>query len=76
MNKKDLAVLCLHLMVINMNKNNNNNLKQLSIGMLVLDFIALINLVIQIYLKDISYSSYIVLLICNLVVYITYKKNK
>lgn len=56
--------------------SSKKNLKQLTIGMIVLDFVALLNLLIQIYLNDVSYSSYIVLLLCNLIVFVTYKRNK
>lgn len=66
-------------MVTKMKKDgasSKKSLRQLTIGMVVLDFVALINLLIQIYLNDVSYSSYIVLLICNLVVFVTYKRNK
>lgn len=56
--------------------SSKKNLKQLTIGIIVLDFVALLNLLIQIYLNDVSYSSYIVLLLCNLIVFVTYKRNK
>lgn len=56
--------------------NKKNNLKELAIGMIILDVIAVLNLILQIYLKDISYSSYVVLIICNVVVFTTYKFNK
>lgn len=57
-------------------KNNKNNLKNLVIVMIIFDVIALLNLVLQIYLKDISYSSYVVLILSNIVVFTTYKYNK
>lgn len=57
-------------------KRKNKNLKQLVIAMIILDILALFNLGLQIYLKDITYSSYVVLVICNIVVFGTYKTNK
>lgn len=56
-------------------KDKKNNLKKLLIGMLILDVIAVLNLGLQIYLKDISYSSYLVLILSNMAVFITYKKS-
>ncbi len=57
-------------------KNNKNDLKNLVIVMIIFDVIALLNLVLQIYLKDVSYSSYVVLILSNIVVFTTYKYNK
>lgn len=56
--------------------NKNKNLKKLVIAIIILDILSLFNLGLQIYLKDISYSSYIVLLICNIIVFGTYSINK
>lgn len=53
-----------------------NNLKQLITGVIILDCFSILNLILQIYLDDISYFSYVILFICNLVVFITYKFNK
>ncbi len=55
---------------------NKNNLKQLIVGVIILDCFSIFNLILQIYLNDISYFSYILLFICNLVVFITYKLNR
>lgn len=59
-------------------KNNadKKTLKSLVIGMVVLDVVALFNLILQLYLNDVFYQSYIVLLISNIVVFVTYKINK
>lgn len=58
------------------NKADKNTLKSLVIGMVVLDVVALFNLILQLYLNDVFYQSYIVLLISNIVVFVTYKINK
>lgn len=58
------------------NKADKKTLKSLVIGMVVLDFVALFNLILQLYLNDVFYQSYIVLLISNIVVFVTYKINK
>lgn len=58
------------------NKADKKTLKSLVIGMLVLDVVALFNLILQLYLNDVFYQSYIVLLISNIVVFVTYKINK
>lgn len=53
-----------------------NNLKSLFIAMVILDVVAILNLILQIYLKDVSYPSYLVLILSNIIVFATYKKNK
>ena len=58
------------------NKADKNTLKSLVIGMVVLDVVALFNLILQLYLNDVFYQSYIVLLISNIVVFVAYKINK
>ena len=58
------------------NKADKKTLKSLVIGMVVLDVVALLNLILQLYLNDVFYQSYIVLLISNIVVFVTYKINK
>ena len=58
------------------NKADKKMLKSLVIGMVVLDVVALFNLILQLYLNDVFYQSYIVLLISNIVVFVTYKINK
>ncbi len=58
------------------NKADKKTLKSLVIGMVVLDVVALFNLILQLYLNDVFYQSYIVLLISNIVVFVTYKINK
>lgn len=55
---------------------SKNSLKSFVIAMIILDVTALLNLVLQVYLKDISYSSYLVLILSNIIVFTTYKKNK
>ena len=57
------------------NKVKTNNLKQLIIGMIALDLLAILNLVLQIYLNDVSYFSFVLIIICNLVVFIMYRLN-
>lgn len=44
--------------------------------MVILDVVAILNLILQIYLKDVSYPSYLVLILSNIIVFATYKKNK
>ena len=51
-------------------------LKRLIYVMLVFDVFALIYLGVQIYFKDITYSSYVVLLFSNFVVFLMYKLEK
>ena len=58
------------------NKADKKTLKSLVIGMVVLDVVALFNLILKLYLNDVFYQSYIVLLISNIVVFVTYKINK
>lgn len=58
------------------NKADKKTLKSLVIGMVVLDVVALFNLILQLYLNGVFYQSYIVLLISNIVVFVTYKINK
>lgn len=58
------------------NKADKKTLKSLVIGMVVLDVVALFNLILQLYLNDVFYQSYIILLISNIVVFVTYKINK
>lgn len=48
---------------------SKNRFKKFIIPMLILDLVGIINLILEIYLKDISYSSYIVLIICNIIVF-------
>lgn len=55
---------------------SKNSLKNLVVAMIILDVIALLNLGLQFYLKEISYPSYLVLILSNIVVFTTYKKNK
>ncbi len=55
---------------------NKNSLKNLVVAMMILDVIAVLNLGLQVYLKDVSYPSYLVLILSNIVVFTTYKKNK
>ncbi len=55
---------------------SKNNLKNLVVAMIILDVIAVLNLGLQVYLKDVSYPSYLVLILSNIVVFTTYKKNK
>ncbi len=58
-------------------KNKERNvLKGSVIAIIIFDIIALFNLALQIYLKDITYSSYIVLLFSNIIVFVTYKISK
>ena len=51
-------------------------LKRLIYVMLAFDVFALIYLGVQIYFKDITYSSYVVLLFSNFVVFLMYKLEK
>lgn len=64
----------------NLTKEENNqrkqNLKKLVIAMIILDFVGIFNLVLQIYLKDISYFPLIILIVCNIIVFGTYKITK
>lgn len=55
---------------------SKNSLKNLVVAMIILDVIAVLNLGLQVYLKDVSYPSYLVLILSNIVVFTTYKKNK
>lgn len=55
---------------------SKNSLKNLVVAMMILDVIAVLNLGLQVYLKDVSYPSYLVLILSNIVVFTTYKKNK
>ena len=58
-------------------KNKERNvLKGSVIAIIIFDIIALFNLALQIYLKDITYSSYIVLIFSNIIVFVTYKISK
>lgn len=57
-------------------KSKKSNLKKYLIAMLIIDVIAVLNLGLQIYLKDISYPSYLVLILSNIIVFITYKRSK
>ena len=52
------------------------SLKRLIYVMLAFDVFALIYLGVQIYFKDITYSSYVVLLFSNFVVFLMYKLEK
>lgn len=56
--------------------NSNKNLKQLVKGLIVMDILVVLNLFLQIYLRDISYISLITIIICNIIVFATYKMNK
>lgn len=55
---------------------SKNSLKNLVVAMMILDVIAVLNLGLQVYLKEVSYPSYLVLILSNIVVFTTYKKNK
>ena len=51
-------------------------LKRLIYIMLAFDVFALIYLGVQIYFKDITYSSYVILIFSNFVVFLMYKLEK
>lgn len=55
---------------------SKNSLKNLVVAMMILDVIVVLNLGLQVYLKEVSYPSYLVLILSNIVVFTTYKKNK
>lgn len=52
------------------------NLKKLTKAMIALDIFGILILGFQIYIKDISYASHIIVLICNIFVFVTYKIYK
>lgn len=52
------------------------NLKKLTKAMIALDIFGVLILGFQIYIKDISYVSHIIVLICNIFVFAAYKIYK
>lgn len=52
-------------------EKRNKNLKALKIGMIVLDIFAIANLIFQIIIKDVSYMSFITIILCNIIVFAT-----
>lgn len=52
------------------------NLKKLTKVMIALDIFGVLILGFQIYIKDISYVSHIIVLICNIFVFVAYKIYK
>lgn len=48
-------------------------LKSFKIFMIIFDVLALLNLVLQLYMKDVMWSTYVVLLISNIVVFVACK---
>ena len=53
----------------------NNNLKLLSRLLVFIDVIAIVLLIVQIKFKMISYSSYIILALCNVITFIVRIKS-
>lgn len=52
------------------------HLKELIIGMVVVDVLTIFNLFFQIYLGEVSYLSFIMILICNIIVFMICKLKK
>lgn len=52
-------------------ERRKRNIKAFKTIMIILDVLALILLVVQILIKDITYWSYVVLIICNILVFTT-----
>ncbi len=50
-------------------ERRKRNIKAFKTIMIILDVLALILLVVQILIKDITYWSYVVLIICNILVF-------
>jgi hypothetical protein len=50
-------------------ERRRKSLKTLKIMMMVLDVVALVILAFQIYLKDVAYYSYVILIICNVITF-------
>lgn len=50
-------------------ERRKRNIKAFKAIMIILDVLALILLVVQILIKDITYWSYVVLIICNILVF-------
>ena len=57
-------------------EKSKNNIKQLVKGLVLMDILVVLNLFLQIYLKDVSYVSLAVIIVCNIIVFTTYKMNK
>ena len=57
-------------------ENRKRKLKVLKIIMIVLDVFALILLGYQIYIKEVIYSSYVVLIFCNIITFISKVDDK
>jgi len=51
-------------------ERRKRNMKVFKTIMIILDVLALILLVVQILIKDITYWSYVVLIVCNILVFI------
>lgn len=52
-------------------KKRNKNLRNLKIGMVILDIFTIINLIFQIIIKDVSYMPLITIALCNVIVFAT-----
>jgi len=55
---------------------SKNNIKQLVKGLILMDILVVLNLFLHIYLRDVSFISLGVIIVCNIIVFITYKTNK
>ena len=50
-------------------KVEDSNFKKFIIPMVILDIVGIANLAFEIYLKEILYISYIILVLCNIIVF-------